>query len=67
MVADLQYRIGLVGKTRKQIADLLGPSEQEDTDTQFSHYHLCPSFLDIYILEIEWKNDQVRSFIVRDT
>jgi hypothetical protein len=67
MVSDLRYRIGLIGKTRNQVTNLLGPPEDEDKDKRSSHYHLCPSFMDIYILEIEWKNEIVYSVVVRDT
>ena len=67
MVADLQHRVGIVGKTRTEIEDLLGRPEHEDDPAGITHYHLCPSFMDIYILEMEWKNERVVSVDVRDT
>jgi hypothetical protein len=65
MVADLRERIGLVGKTKAQLIELLGPPS--DDGQGGTHYHLCPSFTDIWILEIRWKDGRVASTTVRDT
>jgi hypothetical protein len=65
MVADLRDRIGLVGKTNAEMIDLLGPPS--DDGQGGTHYHLCPSFTDIWILEIHWKNGRIYSTTVRDT
>jgi hypothetical protein len=67
MLADLRTRIGIEGKTREELAELLGPDENERTDTGLSHWHLCPSFMDIWILEVRWKNDIAEDSWVRDT
>lgn len=67
MVLDLRYRIGLVGKTRAEIIALLGKPDDEDSDQSLDHWHLCPSFMDVWILEVRWKNDVATSAIVRDT
>ena len=50
MVDDLMQRIGLVGKSRAEIVAMLG--EPETHDNPPDHYHLCPSSMDIWILEI---------------
>ena len=68
MIADLQYRVGLVGRSRAELYKLLGEPEDEDnSDPKLDHWHLCPSFMDIYILEVRWRGDQVASAWVRDT
>jgi hypothetical protein len=67
MLADLRFRIGLRGKSRAEIAALLGPPQDEDDRRETSHWHLCPSFMDIWILEVRWSNDRVAEDWVRDT
>ncbi|MEZ5709928.1 MAG: hypothetical protein R3E02_11140 [Blastomonas sp.] len=67
MLADLRARIGIEGKTKKELVELLGPDEDESTDGSLSHWHLCPSFLDIWILEVRWKNGIAQESWVRDT
>ena len=67
MIADLQYRVGVVGKTRAELNRLLGQAEYEDDGSTSSHWHLCPSFTDIYILEVRWHGDRAVSAQVRDT
>lgn len=67
MVADLRFRIGLEGKTKQEVEALLGPDENEAEDTNLSHWHLCPSFLDIWILEVRWQSGRVSDSWVRDT
>jgi hypothetical protein len=67
MLADLRFRIGLKGKSRAEVAALLGPSQDENDSPGTSHWHLCPSFMDIWILEVRWLNDRVAEDWVRDT
>ena len=67
MIADLQHRVGLLGKTRGELYRLLGEPENEGGNPPSSHWHLCPSFMDIYILEIRWEGDRAVSAQVRDT
>jgi hypothetical protein len=67
MIADLNLRVGVVGKTRAELYRLLGEPEDEDNDPASSHWHLCPSFMDIYILEVHWSGDRAGSARVRDT
>jgi len=67
MIIDLQNRIGLVGRTENDLTRLLGPAEDHDNDTALSHWHLCPSFMDVWILEVRWKNGRAVSAKVRDT
>lgn len=66
MVADLRHRVGLVGRTRSEVLRLLGPADQE-RDGLPQVYDLCPSFMDVYILEIRWENGRVADATVRDT
>lgn len=67
MLSDLRFRIGVDGKARKELIDMLGPDEDEDADPNQSHWHLCPSFMDIWILEVRWENGIVADSWVRDT
>jgi hypothetical protein len=66
MVADLRYRIGLVGRTGADVVELLGPPDLASGGLPAS-YVLCPSFMDVYILEIRWENGRVAATEVRDT
>lgn len=67
MLADLRARIGIEGKTREELVELLGPDENEKTDSRISHWHLCPSFMDVWILEVRWNDGVARDSWVRDT
>ena len=67
MLADLRTRIGINGKTRSELVELLGPDDNENTDVRLSHWHLCPSFMDIWILEVRWKDGVAIDSWVRDT
>lgn len=67
MLADLRTRIGIEGKTREELVELLGPDENEETDASISHWHLCPSFMDVWILEVRWDDGIARDSWVRDT
>lgn len=53
MVFDLRHRVGIVGKTRGEIEQLLGPPNLEFSET--TEYVLCPSMVDYHMLEIRWK------------
>ncbi len=65
MVDDLLERTRLKGKTRAELIALLG--EPETHEDPLDHYHLCPSFMDVWILEVEWENGRVASTRIRDT
>ncbi|NML05203.1 hypothetical protein [Sphingomonas sp. G-3-2-10] len=67
MIVDLQYRIGLAGKTREEVVQLLGSPEDRYNDPSYSHWHLCPSVMDIWVIEVQWKDGRVVSARVRDT
>ncbi|MHA6317534.1 hypothetical protein ACXYN8_07725 [Altererythrobacter sp. CAU 1778] len=67
MIADLRTRIEIEGKTREELTDLLGPDENEASDASLSHWHLCPSFMDVWILEVRWKDGIAQDSWVRDT
>ena len=68
MVADLLHRVGVVGRTRVEIYNMLGQPETEANSIPGSdHWHMCPSSMDIYILEVRWRDNRVASTLVRDT
>lgn len=67
MLADLRTRIGIEGKTRTELFALLGPDENQSTDASLSLWYLCPSFMDIWILEVLWKDGIAKDSWVRDT
>ena len=67
MMLDLQAKIGLLGKSRDEIAALLGPADVNLHGDQISQWGLCPSFMDVWILEIHWGNGRVAKAVVRDT
>lgn len=66
MVTDLQNRGGLKGLTQAEVIQRLGEPDSHD-DTSLMHYHLCPSFMDIRILELQFEDGRVMSTRVRDT
>lgn len=66
MILDLTWRVGVVGRTEAEILSLLGKADKEDGGLPH-YYMLCPSFIDIYVLELKWKDGRVSSAIVRDT
>lgn len=65
MVDDLRNRIGLIGKTRTELVALLGKPESDGQGAD--HYHLCPSFMDVWILELQWENGRVYATRIHDT
>ena len=67
MLADLRTRVGIEGKAREELVELLGPDESEETNASISHWHLCPSFMDVWILEVRWDDGIARESWVRDT
>jgi hypothetical protein len=67
MIADLRLRVGIEGKTRGELIYLLGPDENEVNDASLSHWHLCPSFMDIWILEVRWKDGIAEDSWVRES
>jgi hypothetical protein len=66
MVSDLRYRVGLVGRSKAEVINMLGKPEEQQDDLP-TDYELCPSLADTYILELAWKQGRVASVIVRDT
>lgn len=66
MLVDLRTRIGVKGKTRKELIGLLGPVDDENVNPSTSHWHLCPSFMDFWILEVSWEGDVAKEAWVRD-
>jgi hypothetical protein len=67
MLADLRFHIGLKGKSRAEVQALLGLPEDEDGLRKTSLWLLCPSFMDIWVLEVRWSNNRVVEDWVRDT
>jgi hypothetical protein len=67
MLADLTYRVGIVGKTRAELHNLLGKPDDRRRDPASNYWLLCPSFADIYVLEVEWRGNRAASAYARDT
>ena len=67
MLIDLRWRVGVEGKSRAELTKLLGPPDDQRGEPGTSAWLLCPSFLDIWILEVRWQNDRVADAWVRDT
>jgi hypothetical protein len=65
MAEDLIERVGLRGRTHAELVDLIGEAYKRDGRSDF--YYLCPSFMDIYVLEIRWRNERVAEAVIRDT
>lgn len=67
MIADLQLRIGLVGKSRSELSNLLGEPVSVSGDPSASYWPLCPSFVDVWVLRVRWENDRALEAVVHDT
>jgi hypothetical protein len=67
MIADLQLRIGVVGRTRAELTALLGAPIDHRRDPSRGYWTLCPSFMDMWILEVRWQDGRAVSAIVRDS
>lgn len=67
MLLDLEFRIGLAGRTRSEVIGLLGQPDGNQTNKAVSAWLLCPSLIDIWILEVRWEHGRVGSAWVRDT
>ena len=65
MAADLIERVGLRGRTRAELVALVGEADKRDGPSDF--YYLCPSYMDIYVLEIRWRGERVAGAVIRDT
>lgn len=66
MVTDLRERVGLNGLTEAEVIARLGQPDSHDDGSPL-HYHLCPSFMDVRILELQFENGRVASARLRDT
>jgi len=67
MLLDLRLRIGVERKTRRELIALLGPDVSNGPARNFGYWLLCPSFMDVWILEVRWKDDVAVDAWVRDT
>lgn len=67
MIADLQLRLGVEGKTRKELIALLGQPEPVAYAPTNNYWLLCPSFLDIWVLDVRWKDGKAVEASVHDT
>lgn len=67
MIADLQFRIGVEGKTRTELTALLGEPEPVAYAPTRSYWPLCPSFLDIWVLDVRWEGEKAVEASVHDT
>lgn len=64
MVSDLTHRVGLKGRTKREIIELLGMPDVE-VNGSTSSYVLCPSLDNVHILELTWQHGRVASLRVR--
>lgn len=67
MLTDLRIRVGIVGKTRDEVINLLGEPEDRRREPGTSYWLLCPSFLDIWVLGVRWKDGRAVDTFVHDT
>ncbi|MBD59769.1 MAG: hypothetical protein CL808_06565 [Citromicrobium sp.] len=64
MLADLQFRIGVEGRSRKELIEMLGMPEKREWG---EFWPLCPSFLDIWVMSVRWEDDRAVEVTVHDT
>ena len=67
MLADLNLRVGIAGKTREEVIALLGEPEDRRREPSTSYWLLCPSFVDIWVLGVRWENGRAVDAFVHDT
>ena len=67
MLADLKFRVGIKGRTREEVVSLLGQPEDRRHEPRMSYWLLCPSFLDVWVLGVRWKNGRAVETVVHDT
>ncbi len=67
MLADLRARVGLKGMTRREVIELLGEPQDSRSEPGISYWLLCPSFMDIWVLEVRWEGSRAAKVVVRDT
>lgn len=66
MVTDLKHRVGLIGKTKQDVLQLLGRPDDQNGGLP-TGYLLCPSLFDFYILRLGWRDDRVASATLGST
>jgi hypothetical protein len=67
MVADLHFRIGIEGKTREELVGILGEPETWRDNPATQYWPLCPSFLDVWVLTVRWRDGRAVEAVVHDT
>ena len=67
MIADLRMRVGIEGKSRGDLLKLLGKPEKLPSAPNREYWPLCPSFLDIWVLSVRWKDGRAIDAAVHDT
>jgi hypothetical protein len=67
MIADLRLRIGIEGKTREELLQLLGEPQTWRAEPKTEYWPLCPSFLDIWVLTVRWKDERAVEAVIHDT
>lgn len=67
MIADLRIRVGIEGKSRDDLLKLLGKPEKLPSAPNREYWPLCPSFLDIWVLTVRWKDGRAIDAAVHDT
>ena len=65
MVYDLTHRVGIAGRTQREIVSLLGVPDMQ-VDGSKSVYLLCQSLGDIYVLELTWRQGRVASIQIKE-
>ena len=67
MIADLRLRVGIEGKSREDLLNLLGKPEKWRSAPTEEYWPLCPSFLDIWVLTVRWRDGRAIEAVVHDT
>lgn len=67
MLADLQWRVAIVGRSQAEVIVLLDEPDDRRREPNISYWLLCPSFLDNWILGVRWKDGRAVALIVHDT
>jgi len=67
MILDLTIRIGIAGKTEGELTSMLGAPEESRNGPLSSYWLLCPSFLDVWVLDVRWQNGRAMSATIHDT
>lgn len=67
MLADLRVRIGVLGRTKADLSQLLGEPQDDPWEPQSSYWLLCNSLIDVWVLRVDWQDGRASAVIVHDT